>query len=149
MTVGSMPKINGNSLSNTINCNATNLIKGFFIKGKIDNIKEIKFEVEKAQNETENSVRSPISYAMDYTMINCLCKKITDDLLFFSFDGMNDYENPSCESYIGSLNASVLARFEIHNLFESNQGEYELTALSNNILRFASGMAGLMYLTES
>lgn len=134
-----VPKIEGNILDNVIDCSSLGLIvKGFFINGRIENIKE--FEI--VLNERSRQ-------KMDYSMINSYCRKISDNLIFYSFNGQNNYESITETSHAGALNASEFKSIKIKlKLFEVGLGSYEITALSMNILRVIDGVAGLAYSTN-
>lgn len=112
-----------------------NIIKGFFIMGNIENIEEFKIVLNGYDREI-----------LDYSMIDTYCRKINDNMIFFSFDGLNNFENNSAESFVGGLNMSRIDNANIYlKLFDNTLPSYKIIALNHNILRILIGNVAAVY----
>lgn len=114
-------------LKHIINFEGTGPTKGFFVCGDIDNIQELVF--------ISNGVR----YCISHILLRLDCKRITNDLFFYSFDGENDYENRNIESYTNSFNLSRIDSFKIEfNLFKL-AGSYRFFSLNLHVMKIQFG----------
>jgi hypothetical protein len=106
--------INKNELTENIEIKNKNLTKGFFFIGVIDDILEI-----------ELLLNSEKRFCYNGIMINLLCTKINDQMLYVPFDINNNYDDCNFLTYISALNLSRidLAVFNI-----------KFKKLSNNLI---------------
>ena len=103
--------------------------------GNIENIEEFKIVLNGYDREI-----------LDYSMIDTYCRKINDNMIFFSFDGLNNFENNSAESFVGGLNMSRIDNANIYlKLFDNTLPSYKIIALNHNILRILIGNVAAVY----
>lgn len=109
--------------------------KGFFMFGKLDNIKKITFML---------SGHDMFKY--DFTMLKNIAHVVSENMFYISFEGSNNFANMDKESYIGSCvlmtNENIRIIFE---LFEPTESNYELYWLSANVLNYSNGLCECKY----
>jgi hypothetical protein len=119
----------------TILLDAYHLVKGLFILGNRDNIEHLILSF---------NGQDRINY--DYVMLSIHTYQISENMFYLSFDGTKNYDHINRESYIAAPNFSRLDRVSLTlKFFDITDQRYDIYTLSMNILKYASGMAGLMY----
>lgn len=111
-----------------------NLSKGFFIKGNISNIKE--FEIRFNGRTRQKMTR---------TMIETYCHVIKNDLLYYSFNGQNNYSSLNKSSFNGSYNLSLIDDLQCVISTYNTCMKYDIYTISWNVLKTVNGMGALIY----
>ena len=116
--------------NNHIDLSFNLMSKGYFIEGDIDNISEIDIVCDNI---------SRIKY--NRLMIHLLCKKISNNLLYISFNN-KDWQNCTSNSFVGSLNHGE-HEFKM-KITNNNNCEYKIHALSCNSIKYENGYYSIM-----
>ena len=77
--------------------NGQSLTKGFFIKGNIAKIEEFRL-----------SILGHNRFVYSNALLNIYSHKISNDLIYVSYSGENNYKDMTCSSYVGSLNMRMV-----------------------------------------
>ena len=114
--------------------------KGFFIKGDIDEIMQMELKL----NGNRRFLYTKIMIAVN-------THKISNNMFYLSFNGINNYNTLTAESFSGSLNMSRIDTAIMNITFRNNNitaRKIEVYAISMNLLRYMNGMPGIAYTIE-
>ena len=93
-----------------------------------------------------NNVNKQNVSTMNYIMIKTYCHKITDNLIFYSFNKKNKYEDTSIESFNGSINWSrILDSYFQIDLYENKLDTYQIIWLNHNVLEVSQYLCECKY----
>jgi hypothetical protein len=111
--------------------------KGFFIEcADIDNLKCLTLVLNGANR-----------FELDKFLIKTKCKKISQYMIYFPFNYINEYSDLSIESYCGLINfsgvGSIILTLEFNTGIEIDKIKVHI--LSLNVYRQISGIGGLAY----
>lgn len=109
--------------TNTSYLNGQHPTKGFFIIGDIENIRGLKFIANGNGSEY-----------IDEILLKLYTKKISNNAMFYSFDGQNNYEDNSPDSYIYSLNLHKIDNFKMIIDVFNIKGIYKIYGLNMNVM---------------
>ena len=126
---------NGNIQQQRINFSGCS--KGYFIESEnIDKLSKLQLHLNGQER-----------YNYNKTMINIIGRKVSDNLLYIPFGNRTDFENTEMNSYIGSLNHNRIDDVKMTVTFDNmdTSHSFKLHSQSFNIIRYMSGMMGLVY----
>ena len=122
--------------------NGNHLTKGFFIKGNIDEIMQMEF-----------CLNGNTRFKFTKPMIVLYTHKISNNMFYLSLNGINNYNNLSNESFVGSLNLGridiAMMSFTFRNNNNVDNKKIEIYGISFNLLRYLNGMSGIAYVSEN
>jgi len=132
-------EMNNISEINTLNENIIKLnwnhpTKGFFILGNIDNIKGFQFELNGHKLEY-----------IDAIMLKLYAKRLSNNLLFYSFDGKNKYKHATIDSYINSINFSRIDTIKLRFDVCVSNDTYKIYGLNFNVVNISTGLIGMSW----
>lgn len=124
-----------NNITHTEKISPNLLIKGFFIIGDIENIHNFSL-----------SLNGYKRISLDHISLKLYSRKISNNMIFLSFDCKNKYEDLTFKSSLGSLCSSAVDDITIYfSFFKQSNKNYKFILLNNNILKYLSGMCGLKW----
>jgi hypothetical protein len=107
------------------------LAKGFFISGNIDNIKHLQFKI-----------HNMVKFDYDRIMLESCTYRISDNLCYIPFNGVNNYNSLTMESAVGSINFAncdnALLNF---TFYEPTNQTYEIYNISMQMLIYIENTA--------
>ena len=123
----------------SIRLNSKGCTKGFFIKGNIDEITNMKFIINGRER-----------FTFTKTMINLYTTKISNNMFYVSLSGNTNYQILSEESYINSINMSRIdiATMDFQFLNNNSQKKIEIYSVTMNILKYVLGMINIVFYFE-
>ena len=104
-------------------------VKGYFIETDISKISNISLSIIGQQ---------VLNY--DEAMLQLFCHKISDNLLYISLNGENNYSDMNIDSYSGSLNHSRIDEVKMIITFKSTVENLTVHTMSLKYLNYYSGM---------
>ena len=134
-------EINGSSVFKTKHV-PNRYVKGFFIHGDVNKLKQIKLKQIKLflLNQTI------INYDSD--LINLHCHKISEDLIYCPFNKKlkTAYNKNTIESFTGGVNFSKHVNVELTIEWLLPQNKFRIYFCELNFLRIEQGMCGIRYI---
>lgn len=120
-----------------LNDNGIGQTKGYFIEGNISKINS--FTIRHNGKDRFNHY--------DKTMIDICCYKITDRLMYFSYNGKNNYKDMNLNSYNGSLNTLKIDLNEMMFNFDQNteQEYFNIYSISLKYINYIKGYHVISY----
>lgn len=114
---------------------STSIHKGFFIESEnVDEINEIKLQLN-GQDRTH----------YNRFLVRTKCVKINQHLLYFPLNYDKSYTDRTTEGFEGSLNLSRIDLAKLYIKLDNPQSKICIYGLGSNMLRYMSGMAGLVF----
>lgn len=120
-----------------LNDNGIGQTKGYFIEGDISRINSFTIR---------HNGRDRFK-PYDKTMIGICCHKISNRLMYFSYNGENNYKDMSLDSYIGSLNSHQIDSNQMRFKFDQNtkQDYLNIYAVSLKYINYIKGYHVISY----
>jgi hypothetical protein len=111
------------------------LSKGYLIRGKIDELMEVKLYL-------NNTVR----YKYNKVQLGLYGERIGDELLFIPFKTGQKYcQKMTMEDWRYGLNQSRIDCITMELKFSQNQTDFSIYSQNLNFLKYMSGMSGIMF----
>jgi len=114
-------------------------VKGYFIE--VSNYDEL--------NEITLFVNDNIYLTYDKILLDLICHKISDKMIYISFTNTENYKNTELDSYIGSVYHDQMSKVKMclkfNNLIQHETIKLKVHMLCANVERYVNGIYGYMY----
>ena len=128
---------NNQSIENNYDINLYGNIRGYFIEGDIDKLKNIKIAY--GGNEFIN---------YDKLMINLFTKKIHNKLIYIPLNNNFDYNECKHDNFAGSINHNLFDRIQLNLQWESPPNALRFYGLTLSLMRTIMGMCTGLYINR-